>query len=172
MPPDSDPQSLSLLWSELNWLGGSILGILGFIVIIYTIRPNLTIERVIDKHNRLAFESRLLIKNLGKLPAYNIWPNVYHCHFRVGGLKEDNLTLFYNGQPTEKLSGGETMEIATLPQVIIPPGIPIDECIYQLVLEYEARLPFYRKYHKKLKKKYRVELRPLGEEFAWQFSMC
>ena len=80
-----------------------------------------------------------------------------------------DITLAYNGQPTEKLSGGESMEIATLPQVGITPGIPIDECEYQLILEYEARLPFYRK---KIEKKYRVELRPLGEEFAWQISMC
>ena len=169
MPPEADPQYLPLISLGVKWLvGTSLVGLVGFLVTIQVLLPNLSIERVIDKHNTLAFESRLLVKNLGRLPAYNIWANVFNCRFRGGGLAIGDITLTYNGQPTKKLGAGETMEVATLPQVGTTPGIQIEECEYRLMLEYQARLFFYRK---KIIKAWHIELRPLGGDFTWQFTM-
>ena len=169
MPQAADPQYLSLAWLILKWLlGASLVGGLTFLVTIHKLLPNLSIIEVIDKHNRLAFESRLLIKNLGLLPAYNIWANVHDCQFRASGLTVDDMTLKYNGKPTTKLGAGEQMEIPALPQVGLSPGMPIDACKYRLVLEHEARLPFYTK---KTEKTWNVELRNFGGEFTWQITM-
>jgi len=169
MSQATDPQYLSLVWLILKWLlGASFVSWLMFLVTIHKLLPNLSIERIIDKHSRLALESRLLIKNMGMLPAYNIWANVHNCQFRASGLNIDNMTLEYNGKPTTKLGAGEQMETPTLPQVGLSPGIPVDACKYRLVLEYVARLPFYPK---KIEKTWSVELRSLGGEFTWQFTM-
>ncbi len=169
MPPEADPQYPSLIWSVVKVLvGASLVSWLMFLVTIHKLLPNLSIIEVIDKHIRFAFESRLLVKNLGLLPAYNIWANAYNLNFRSGGLAMDGMELACNGQPTTKLGAGEQMEVPTLPQVGLSPGMPIDACRYRLVLECVAKLPFYPK---KINKTWNVELRPLGGEFTWQVTM-
>ena len=169
MPQAADPQYLSVIWLILKWLlGAAFVGWLGFLVTIHKLLPNLSITSIIDKHSRLAFESRLLVKNLGLLPAYTIWANMYEANLIVGGNNFIGLTNAYNGKPTNKLSSGETMETPTLPGIGLTPGMPIDKCEYRLVLEYQARLPFYTK---KIEKSWKIELRQLGGQFTWQFSM-
>jgi len=72
------------------------------------------------------------------------------------------------GRPIEKLSSDEKTEIPALPHVSVPAGTSLDSCDYNLILKYQIHIAWLKKV---LTKRWRVELRNTGSEFAWQISM-
>lgn len=146
---------------------GSILGGLGFLTAWYAFPPNLSIEEVKDKgkHN---YESRLLIKNIGKMPASNVVADVEKMNLKMGGMNMTDMTAIDCGQPITHLASGEKTEVSAVPHVGMPVGTSLESCDYQLKLKYELKLPFLTK---KLSKSWHVELRNSGQEFTWQVKM-
>jgi hypothetical protein len=63
-----------------------------------------------------------------------------------------------------RLSSGESAEIPVAPGMRFEGGMRASEFSYLLVLHYEARLFFITK---KFSKRWKVELRIYGDEFAW-----
>ena len=145
----------------------SILGVIGFLTAYYAFPPNLSIEEVKDK-TRHNFESRLAIKNIGKIPAFNIVTDVSAMNFVIGGLNMTNMSTTDCGAPITKLASGEKTDIAAVPHVGMPVGSSLQSCGYNLKLKYEFRLPFYKTIIEKI---WHVELRNSGDEFTWQVSM-
>ncbi len=145
----------------------SILGIIGFLTAYYALPPNLSIEEVKDKtkHN---FESRFVIKNIGKLPAFNVIADISTMNFLMGSINMSNLNTKDCGIPIKKLAAGEKTEIPAVPHIGMPVGSDFQSCDYSLKLKYEFRLPFYKT---SMEKYWYVELRNSGEEFAWQIAM-
>lgn len=145
----------------------SILGIIGFLTAYYAFPPNLSIEEVKDKtkHN---FESRLVLKNIGRMPAFNVIADVSQMNFVMGGMNMTNMNATDCGLPITKLASGEKTEIQAVPHVGMPVGSSLQSCDYKLKLKYEFRLPFYKTI---LEKNYYVELRNSTDEFTWQVSM-
>ena len=145
----------------------SIFGIIGFLTAYYAFPPNLSIEEVKDKtkHN---FESRLVLKNIGKIPAFNVIADVSEMNFVMGGMNMTNMNATDCGIPISKLASGEKTDIPAVPHVGMPVGSSLQSCDYKLKLKYEFRLPFYKTI---MEKHYYVELRNSGEEFTWQVSL-
>ena len=145
----------------------SLVGIIGFLTAYYAFPPNLSIEEVKDKtkHN---FESRLIIRNIGKTPAFSIVADVATMNFVAGGINMKNMNATDCGVPIAKLASGEKTEIPAVPHVGMPVGSSLNSCDYELNLKYEFRLPFYKTL---INKSYYVELRNSGEDFTWQVSM-
>lgn len=145
----------------------SIMGIIGFLTAYYAFPPNLSIEEVKDKtkHN---FESRLIIKNIGKIPAFNVIADISNMNLVIGGINMTNMNTTDCGIPITKLASGEKTEISAVPHIGMPVGSSLQSCDYTLKLKYEFLLPFYKKI---ISKKYFIELRSSGEEFTWQVSM-
>lgn len=146
----------------------SIVGIIGFLTAYYAFPPNLSIEEIKDKtkHN---FESRLVLKNIGKLPAFKIVTDVSSMNFVMGGMTVNNTTMTNCGTPIKILASGEKTEIPAVPHIGMPVGSSLQSCDYTLKLKYEFRLPFYKTI---MEKEWRVELRNSGDEFTWQIAMC
>ncbi|WP_312593125.1 hypothetical protein [Stutzerimonas nitrititolerans] len=145
----------------------SILGIIGFLTAYYAFPPNLSIEEVKDK-TRHNFESRLVIKNIGKLPAFNIVTDISTMNFVIGGINMTNMNATDCGVPITKLASGEKTDIAAVPHVGMPVGSSLKSCDYNLKLKYEFRLPFYKTI---MERNWHIELRNSGDEFTWQVSM-
>jgi len=145
----------------------SIMGVIGFFTAYYTFPPNLSIEEVKEKtkHN---FESRLIIKNIGKIPAFNVILDISNMNFIIGGINMTNMNTTDCGVPITKLASGEKTEISAVPHIGMPVGSSFQSCDYTLNLKYEFRLPFYKTI---MKKNYYIELRNSNEEFTWQVSM-
>ncbi len=145
----------------------SILGIIAFLTAYYAFPPNLSIEEVKDKtkHN---YESRLVVKNIGKLPAFNVIADVAAMNCVMGGINITNMNATDCGVPIKKLALGEKTEIPAVPHIGMPVGSSLQSCDYTLKLKYEFRLPFYRTL---LEKTWRIELRNFRDEFAWQVAM-
>lgn len=168
MNPEITEQILHYGLLALQVFGAtSILGLISFLTAYYAFPPNLAIEEVIDKgkHN---FESRLLIKNIGKMPAFRVVSDVSNMNFVMGGLNMTNMNTTDCGLPISKISSGEKTEIPAVPHVGMPVGSGLQSCDYLLKLKYEFRFPFYIK---PLEKIWHVELRNTGEEFTWQIAM-
>jgi hypothetical protein len=95
----------------LKFLGGiSLVGVMAFVTAYYAFPPNLTVEEVKDKskHN---FESRLIIRNIGKLPAYNVVVDVKNMNFQMGDIHMQNMKTENCGVSTKVLAVSEKMEI-------------------------------------------------------------
>ena len=168
MNPEIIEQLLHYGWVALQIFGAtSILGIIGFLTAYYAFPPNLAIEEVLDKskHN---FESRLLIKNIGKMPAFGVVSDVSKMNFVMGGLNMTNMNTTDCGSPITKLASGEKTEIPAVPHVGMPVGSSLQSCDYVLKLKYDFRLPFYTKVFEKI---WHVELRNTGDDFTWQIAM-
>jgi hypothetical protein len=145
----------------------SILGIIGFLTAYYAFPPNITIEEVKDK-TKNNFESRLVVKNIGKIPAFNIILDFSKMNFTVGGISMSDCNSTDCGIPITKLAAGETTEIPALPHIGMPAGTNVNTCDYILKIKYELRLPFYKTIMDKI---WHIELRNSGDEFVWQVAM-
>lgn len=152
----------------LQIVGGfSIAGVLGLIAAWYAFPPNLSVEEVRDK-TASNFESRLCIRNIGRLPAYHLIADVSGMNLVIGGATFKNLSTEDCGVPISRLSAGDKTEIPAVPHVGITAGGAVRSCNYDLVLKYQMRLLWFKKV---LRKKWHIELRQVGNEFVWQVSM-
>jgi hypothetical protein len=145
----------------------SVLGLLAALAALYAFPPNIALESVRDK-GRTNFESRLVFKNIGKIPAFNVIGDVTNLNLRLAGLQLTNATFTNCGFPTERLSGGETMEFPACPHASVPAGSTLHSCEYDLCMKYEMRIPFIKRL---LAKRWHVELRNARGEFTWQTSL-
>lgn len=145
----------------------SVLGALGFFAAYYAFPPNLSIVEVKDK-GKVNYESRLIFKNIGQLPAYHVVADVERMNVVIGGLNMTNMSATDCGFPVERLAAGESMECPVCPHVKVPPGSALTSCDYELIMKFEQRLPFVKK---ALKRRWHIELRNAGTEFTWQASL-
>lgn len=168
MSPEIIDQLLGYGSIALQLFGAtSILGIIGFLTAYYAFPPNITIEEVKDKIKN-NFESRLVVKNIGKIPAFNITLDFSKMNFTAGGISITDCSATDCGTPIRKLAAGEKTEIPALPHMGMPAGTIINTCDYILKIKYEFRLPFYKTL---IDKVWHVELRNSGDEFVWQVAM-
>jgi hypothetical protein len=131
--------------------------------------PEITVEGVIDKSKKLNSESKLKIKNLGKLPAKNIRTNITKLNFVLGGIRMRDSAFINAPKPIARLANSETTEVSVTPGVMTQNGGVFSEFDYSIELTYEAKLFFLKKTFRKM---WHVELRNIGEEFAWHVSLA
>jgi hypothetical protein len=130
--------------------------------------PEISVEGVIDKSKKLNSECKLRIKNLGKLPANNIHTNIAKLNFALGGIRVKDSAIINAPRPISRLANSEATEISVTPGVMIQDGGFFCEFDYSIELTYEAKLFFLKKTFRKMR---HVELRNIGEEFAWHVSL-
>ena len=143
----------------------SLGGFLAFLVAYYRFPPNLSINRIVDKL-KLNYESRIQIKNIGNMPAYDVHVDVEELNVKSVGISVSDLQTENCGHHIPKISSGEMTEIPACPHVLLPAGINLEECKYTLRLEYIMKLPFVSK---KFKKYWQIELRLHDANYTWQF---
>lgn len=165
MPLETNPELLQGSLTIWHWIGGgSLLGILSLYGTWLAFPPELVIEGVIDKSKSFGSESRIKIKNIGRLPALTISADVENLCARIGTNTIKDCGIF-NGRPViARLANSETAEITITPGVSIGPGISVSEFSYLLTLKHRAKLFLFTK---KFKKQWRVELRNFQDGFAW-----
>jgi hypothetical protein len=145
----------------------SIFGLIGIVTAYYALPPNLAIEEVKDK-GKYNFESRFVVKNIGKLPAFNIISDISNMNMVIGGMNFKNLNTTNCGRPITKLASDEVTEIPAVPHMGMPVRTSITSCDYNLTLKYELHLPFFKTI---IEKKWFVELRNAGDEYTWQIAL-
>ena len=165
---DADPQLLQFMKSLLLWLGvPSLAGFVALYSAWIAFPPELVIEGVVDKSKRFPSESRIKIRNIGRLPALAIQADVENLCARIGNITFEN-TGFINGRRlVGRLAHSETAEITVSPGIAIGPGIPVSEFSYSLTLKHRAKLFFLSR---RMCKEWKVALRVFGDGFAWHVT--
>ena len=149
----------------LQWLGvPSLAGFLALYAAWLAFPPELVIEAVVDKSKTLNSESRIKIKNNGKLPALAIQADVENLCAVIATNRIENCGIFNGQHAVARLSGGESAEISISPGVGFGQGMKITEFSYILILKHRAKLFFF---HKTFQKRWKVELRNFADGFAW-----
>lgn len=164
-----DQYILDLVINALKIVGlTSVSAFVSFYVAWIVFPPEIAIEGVVDKSKKLNSESRLKIKNLGKLPAININININNLNFIMSGIRMRNSTITNAPRPISRLANSESVEISITPGVFAEAGGYYSEFDYDIELAYEAKLFFIKK---SFRKRWYVELRNIGDEFAWNVSI-
>jgi hypothetical protein len=170
MFPEPDPTLWSLSLQILQWLGvSSLAGFLALYTAWLGFPPELFIETVVDKSKKFSSESRIKIKNSGKLPALGIRANVENFRAKTREAGDSVLTVEWKTDgPTvaSRLASGESSEISISPGVEFM-GAQISECSYELRVVYHAKLFWLRR---QFKKRWRVELRAFDDGFDWRIE--
>ena len=156
--------SLEWIPTILKWVGGGTLaGMIGLFVTWKTTLPVIAIEGVSDKSKKFNSESRLKIKNIGKLDAVKIEFEVSEMDLTVGTNEFIGANMAKVSRDIPRLSGGESAEITVMVGVHFGSGTQVRKCKYILHIVYRAKFIF----SKKMTRKWRVELRNFEDGFYW-----
>jgi hypothetical protein len=165
MPQEGSQELLQASLLLLQWLGvPSLAGFLALYAAWLAFPPELVIEAVVDKSKKFNSESRIKIKNNGKLPALEIKADAENICARFGGITMKDCGIFNGPNAVGRLSGGESAEISVSPGMQLGQGMQITEFSYLLTLKHHTKLFFLRKEFKKM---WKVELRNFDDGFAW-----
>lgn len=164
-----DTDLLDAVGAALSFFGLTSVG--GFIsvqVAWISFPPEITVEGVIDKSKKLNSESKIKIKNIGKLSASNIRTNIVNLNFALGGIKMRDSVVVNAPRPIRRLANSETAEISITPGVKVQESGIFCEFEYSIELTYEAKLFFLKKTFRKM---WHVELKNIGDDFYWHVSL-
>ncbi|KZC36455.1 MULTISPECIES: hypothetical protein [Rhodanobacter] len=161
----------TLLDVSLKLLAGlgvtSVAGFLSLYAAWISFPPELVVDAVIDKSKKFNSESRIKIKNSGKLPALAVQADAENVCARIGGLTMRNCGFFNGPHVFPRLSGGEAAEISVSPGIGFGQAMQISEFSYRLTLIYRTKLLFLGK---SFKKSWGVELRNFEDGYAWNVT--
>ncbi len=139
----TDPSTLEVSLTILKYLGAtSVVGVFGLFSAWLAFPPELVIEGVVDKSKSFNSESKMKIKNTGRLPVLSVSANVENLCAQIGSITMKDCGFF--GGPTliSRLSHGETSEVSVRPGVGMDQGMHMSVFSYTLSLKYHAKLFF------------------------------
>ena len=160
---------LEVLSQVLPWLGAtSVASGLALYSTYLAFPPELVIEAVVDKSKTFNSESKIKIKNIGRLPALNIKSDVENLCAKFAGIQMTDCGSRDAPDVASKLAFGETSEISIRPSISLGQGMKISEFSYILILKHRAKLLFL---NKQITKKWKVELRNFDDGFSWDITI-
>ena len=169
MPLEVDPELKQVSISILQWLGiPSIAGFLGLYGAWLAFPPEIVIEGVIDKSKNLSSESKIKIKNIGRLPAYSIKVNATDLCAKIGGVTMKNCAIQSSFPMVGRLAHGESSGISVRPGIGVIGNIQLLEFSYVLILKYHAKLFFLKR---ESSKKWKVSLNNFADGFSWDIKI-
>ncbi len=165
----TDPSILDVSLTIFKWLGAtSLVGVLGLFSAWLAFPPELVIEGVVDKSKAFNSESKMKIKNTGRLPALSVSADVENLCAQIGGITMKDCGFFGGPNLISRLSHGETSEISVRPGVGMDQGMRISAFSYTLSLKYHAKLFFLKK---NFAKKWKVQLRNFQDGYSWDIAI-
>jgi hypothetical protein len=168
MTPEADQSLVQPSVELLKWLGvTSVAGFLGLYASWLSFPPELVVDGVVDKSKKLSSESRIKIKNNGKLPAVGIGIEAANLCATVGSVTLENCAVVIGPHVVSRLSNGESAEISVTANIHPGEGAHVSAFSYLLTLKYSTKLFFLRK---AFKKQWRVQLKTFEDGFAWHVT--
>ena len=167
MEPNDQLMELSLL--IFQFLGiGSITGFVALYSAWLAFPPELQIEGVIDKSKKFNSESKLKVKNAGRLPALSVNYDAEKVCATIGGMVMKDCGMSGGQDLIGKLSHGESSEISIRPGIALDQGMHISQFSYELTLKYSGKLFFLKK---QFAKKWKIELRNFDDGYSWDIKI-
>jgi len=130
--------------------------------------PEIMVDAISDKSKKLNSESRIKIKNSGKLPALRIETEIEQLNATIAGIQIKNCAINNSPSVIPRLSGGETAEITVSPGITTQQGVQLSEFNYILKIRCYTKLFFFKR---TFNKTWKVELRNFEDGFAWYTSI-
>lgn len=153
----------------LEYLG--ITSLVGFVALYLTflgLFPELVIDAIVDKSADYPTESKLRIRNNGKITAGSINADATNICMKAGGVIMQDCGAVGGPYVAARLSTGETHEISITPNISIGPGIKVEQFSYTLTLLWSAKFLFLRK---RQSKKWKVELKFYDDGYTWNTTI-
>jgi len=165
MPIEIDKDILNYASQLFQLLGfSSILGFITLYSACLAFPPEIIVDAITDKSVRLNSESRIKIKNTGRLPALKIKTEIENLNATIAGIQMHNCSIKDGLKIIPRLSRGETAEFSISPGISTAHGVQLSEFNYILNISCHTKLFFIKR---TFKKKWKVELRNFKDGFAW-----
>ena len=160
---------LETITTVLTYLGVPfVVSLLGLYLAFLGLLPEIVIEGVSDKSKVFNSESKLIVRNIGKLPARSIKADVEDFNLYVNTNRFTNCSAVGGPAVASRLSSGESSEISISPGINFGDGARIDEFDYKLTLKYFAKLLFFKKAFSKV---WKIELKNRADGFYWEIKI-
>jgi hypothetical protein len=145
----------------------SLTGFLGLYAAWIAFPPELVVESVVDKSKKFNSESRIKLKNNGKLPALDVQADATEVCAKVAGLTMKDCGFMNGPKLIPRLAGGESAELSVSPCIHFCNAVQISAFSYRLTLKYCAKLFLFER---SLSKTWTVELRNFEDGFSWHVT--
>jgi hypothetical protein len=122
------------------------------------------VDAISDKSKTLNSESRITIRNSGKLPALRIELEIGQLNATFSDIHIRNGTIKNSPDMIPRLACGETTEISVSPGVTTQQGAQFSEFSYILKIHCHTKLFFIKRNYNKT---WKVELRNFEGGFTW-----
>ena len=162
---------LEIILTVLQILGvTSLVGLIGLLLAFLNFQPEIVIEGAVDQSRPFNSESKLRIKNNGRIAARNVRADVYNLSVKFGSILIQDC-IFINCGPAlaSRLSNGETTEIIIRPGLGLDQGQHFYEYSYTLAIMYQAKLLFFKK---SFEKKWNIELNNYPDGYSWAVTIA
>ena len=164
-----DPTVYGILVKWFGILGiSSVAGLITFYSAWIAFPPEIVVDTVIDKAKHFSSESRIKIKNNGKLPAFQITSTINGLNVSLGGLLMNDCCIKNPPKTIPRIAGGESAEISVAPGISVADGAKYSSFSYSLKLTYLTKFPFFTR---QFTKNWSVKLRNVSEEFFWDVEI-
>ena len=169
MPLEINPELKQVLIYIMQWLGiPSLAGFLGLYGAWLAFPPELVIDGVIDKSKIFSSESRIKIKNNGRLPAYTIKADLTNLCAKFPDITLKDCGVRTNQIVVARLSHGETSEVSLHHGLNLGDSRQTIEFSYVLTLRYQVKLFFLQR---ESSKKWQVTLKTIADGFYWDLKI-
>ena len=166
--PAADATLMDLSLQLLGLLGAtSLTGFLGLYAAWIAFPPELVVESVVDKSTKFNSESRIKLKNNGKLPALEVQADATDICAEIGGMTMKDCGFMNGPKIFPRLAGGESTELSVSPGIHFGNAVQISAFSYRLTLKYRAKLFLFKR---SLSKTWTVELRNFEDGFSWHVT--
>ena len=148
----------------------SVIGMILLWVTFVGFLPEIMIEGVTDQSRLFNSESKLKIRNSGKIAAHNVRADVYELNMIFNTNTFRDCTFINCGPPiATKLAGGEQTESTIRPGIGIGKGDHFDQFSYILEIKYDAKLLFLKK---SFAKRWNIELKNYPDGYSWVVTVA
>ncbi|PCJ46362.1 MAG: hypothetical protein COA74_13940 [Gammaproteobacteria bacterium] len=131
-----DQQTLQFSIMIFKFLG---IGTIGGFIALYSawlaFPPEIIIEGIIDKSKSFNSESKIKVKNTGRLPALSVKADAEKICAKIGGMTMQDCGIKNGPDVIGRLTHNETSEISIRPGIALGQGMKISEFSYELTLK-------------------------------------
>ena len=169
MPLELNQELIELSLSILKWvcLGGFSTFLVTYATWL-TFLPELSIEGISDKSPKFNSKSRMIITNIGRLPAHNVRADAEKICAEIVGVTYTDIGGYDGPNIIGKLSFNEKSESSVTSGFRVDGNIGFESFSYILTLKYQARFLFIKK---SLSRQWKVELSNFEDGYSWNITI-
>ncbi len=155
------------MWTLVTAILATIGALIGLWLTWLKLPPKLCIEGTVDKSKKFNSESKIKIKNIGKLSAINVKADVENLCAGWDSVQMENCGFQDFPNVIGSLPSDESTEISVRPHITFEQGKQMTKFSYILTLKYQVKILLFKI---RCSRKWKIELRRFEDGYTWEVT--